>query len=146
MTNPYDPNSGYIPPTTGAQDPYAAAAYPQPGAYPSADPYQAAQPAGYGAAPQTSMGWGIAACVVGGISTFSCCLGVIALALGVVSLVKGSSVGSAWAMGDFAGAQRNADDARKFGMIGTIVGGVMIVLSITMWIAYFGFMMSAGTL
>ncbi len=157
MTNPYDPQSGYTPPPTGATDAYGQpggayqpgayqpGAY-QPGAYPAADPYQAqAQLGGYSAAPEAGTGWGIAACVVGAISSLSCCLGVVALALGVVALVKGSSVKSAWALGDFAGAQRNAEDAKRYGMIGTIVGGIFIVLSIIMWVAYFIFAVSASS-
>ncbi|GAA3029869.1 hypothetical protein GCM10010528_09210 [Gordonia defluvii] len=140
MANPYDPQSGYPVPSNGVPDPYGAH---QSGAYPP--PYPGVPPVGgYGVPPASNMGWGIAACVVGGISTFSCCLGIIALVCGVVALVKGSSVGSAWAVGDFAGAQRNADDAKKFGMIGTIVGGVMVLLSIIMWIAYFAFLASTG--
>ena len=116
MANPYDPQSGYPVPSNGVPDPYGAH---QSGAYPP--PYPGVPPVGgYGVPPASNMGWGIAA------------------------LVKGSSVGSAWAVGDFAGAQRNADDAKKFGMIGTIVGGVMVLLSIIMWIAYFAFLASTG--
>ncbi|MCF8609644.1 CD225/dispanin family protein [Gordonia sp. HY285] len=65
------------------------------------NPYQGGAP---GMEPDNNLVWAI-------LSTVLCCL-----PLGIVSIVKSTSVGKLWAMGDYAGAQQAADDAKKFAM------------------------------
>lgn len=57
------------------------------------------------------------------LTTVLCCL-----PLGIVGIVKAAEVNSKWNAGDFAGAQKSADDAKRFSIIGIVVGVVLIVL------------------
>lgn len=147
MTNPYDPNAvpggygqpdpgqpaygqpdaaqpgysqpGYAQPDAGQ---YAAPGYSQPGygtpAY-GAPAYGAPAP-GYPAAggyplagkPDNNLVWAI-------VTTVLCCL-----PLGIVAIVKANSVDKLWAVGDFAGAQQAADEAKRWSMWGLIAGVV----------------------
>ncbi|WP_372493171.1 CD225/dispanin family protein [Gordonia alkaliphila] len=67
---------------------------------------QYGQPSQFGGAPgmppDDNLVWAI-------LSTVLCCL-----PLGVVSIIKSTSVSKLWAMGDHAGAQQAAEDAKKF--------------------------------
>ena len=85
MSYPNDPNQ---PPNYGAggygQQPY--------GGFPGGTPA--------GPEPDNNLVWAI-------LSTVLCCL-----PLGIVSIVKSTSVSKLWAAGDYAGAQKAADEAR----------------------------------
>ncbi|MDR2232656.1 MAG: CD225/dispanin family protein [Tannerella sp.] len=59
------------------------------------------------------------------LSTILCCL-----PLGIVSIINATKVSSTYALGDYAGAQKASDDAKKWAMWGAIIGGVGIVLYI----------------
>ena len=69
-----------------------------------------------GPAPDNNLVWAI-------LSTLFCCL-----PLGIVSIVKAANVNSLWAQGQFAAAQKSAEDAKKFAMWGAIAGVVVIVV------------------
>lgn len=56
------------------------------------------------------------------VSTVLCCL-----PLGIVAIVKAAEVNSKWATGDYAGAQKSADDAKRFSMIAIGIGAVVVV-------------------
>ncbi|ASR01683.1 CD225/dispanin family protein [Gordonia rubripertincta] len=110
MSYPYDPNQqpNYGAPGYGQQQPY--------GAYPGG-----VVP---GPEPDNNLVWAI-------LTTVLCCL-----PLGIVAIVKSTSVSKLWAAGDFAGAQKAADDAKKWAMWGAIIG---VVGSILIVVAYFIF-------
>ncbi|MDR1779374.1 MAG: CD225/dispanin family protein [Tannerella sp.] len=57
--------------------------------------------------------------------TVFCCL-----PFGIVSIISSTKVSSAYAMGDYAGAQKASSDAKKWALWGAIIGGVVIVLYI----------------
>ncbi|GAB10283.1 hypothetical protein GOARA_056_00300 [Gordonia araii NBRC 100433] len=120
MSNPYDPNnpgdqSGYGQPAPG----YGQQPYPQPG-YPAAGGY------GYPLAgkPDNNLVWAI-------LCTVLCCL-----PLGIVAIVKSTSVDKLWATGDYAGAQNAADEAKRWAMWGAIIGVTVTVLSIIAYIIF----------
>lgn len=141
MTNPYDPNAipgghqpGYGQPDAGqpgyGQPDPGPAPYGQPG---YGAPGQVAPgygpPPGYGAPgyggqggypfavkPDNNLVWAI-------ITTILCCL-----PLGIVAIVKSTSVDKLWAAGDFAGAQAAADEAKRWSMWGMIAGAVWTIL------------------
>ena len=71
--------------------------------------------------PDNNLVWAI-------LCTVFCCL-----PLGIVSIVKSSKVGELWARGDMAGAQKAADDARKWAIWGAVIGPILIIL---FWILY----------
>lgn len=71
-----------------------------------------------GAPPDNYLVWAI-------LSTVFCCL-----PLGIVSIVKSTQVNSKWQMGDIAGAQQAAQDAKKFAIWSAIIGIVFAVLYI----------------
>ena len=74
-----------------------------------------------GSPPDNNLVWAI-------LCTVFCCL-----PLGIVSIVKSSKVGELWARGDMAGAQKAADDARKWAIWGAVIGPILIIL---FWILY----------
>ena len=80
-------------------------------AYGGGQPYGAPGPA-----PDNNLVWAI-------LSTLLCCL-----PLGIVSIVKSTSVNSLWAQGRYPEAQKAAEDAKKFAMWGAIAGVVVAVL------------------
>ncbi len=98
------------------QQPYGQPQYGQPqyGQTPYGQQQPFANPAG--PEPDNNLVWAI-------LSTVLCCL-----PLGIVAIVKSTSVSKLWAQGDYAGAQQAADDAKKFAMWGAIVGVVLVVL------------------
>lgn len=128
MTDPNDPNkfgpsygSGEFP--TGGDPQYGGG--PQYGQQPGGFPGGAPGGAPGGTPPENNLVWAI-------LTTIFCCL-----PLGVVAIIKASSVNNKWAMGDYAGAQRDADDAKKFALWGAIAGVVVILLYIV-WVAAVG--------
>ncbi len=80
-----------------------------------------------GSPPENYLVWAI-------LSTVFCCL-----PLGIVSIVKSSKVGELWARGDMAGAQKAADDAKKWAIWSAVVGPIIMILFMV-----FYFMIFAG--
>ena len=66
--------------------------------------------------PDNNLVWAI-------VSTILCCW-----PLGIVSIIKSTKVNSLWAQGDHAGAQKSADDAKKWAIYSAI--GVPIFFAI----------------
>ncbi|MEM7084766.1 MAG: CD225/dispanin family protein [Bacteroidota bacterium] len=71
-----------------------------------------------GSPPDNNLVWAI-------LCTVLCCL-----PLGIVSIIKSTKVKELWALGDHAGAQKAADDAKKYAIWGAVIGLVGIVLYI----------------
>jgi hypothetical protein len=74
---------------------------------------------GYAAPPDNYLVWAI-------LSTMLCCL-----PLGIVSIVKSSSVNTLWAQGQYDAARQASADAKKWAMWAAIVGlvaGALYVL------------------
>ena len=68
--------------------------------------------------PDNNLVWAI-------LCTVMCCL-----PLGIVAILKATSVEKLWYQGNYAGAQKAADDAKKYSIIGAIASAVFIVLYI----------------
>lgn len=92
-------------------------------------------PPGYGGAPQPHYGGGPGGqkphnnLVWGIVTTILCCL-----PLGVVSIVKATKVDTLWLQGDFAGAQKAADEAKQWAMY-ALFGGIAYVIVIVVMLA-----------
>ena len=69
-----------------------------------------------GTPPDNNLVWAI-------LCTVLCCL-----PLGIVSIIKASKVKDLWAHGDHIGAQKAADEAKKYAIWGALVGVIFIVL------------------
>ena len=69
-----------------------------------------------GNAPDNNLVWAI-------LCTVLCCL-----PLGIVSIIKSSKVKELWANGDHAGAQKAADDAKKYAIWGAAIGVIVLVI------------------
>ena len=69
-----------------------------------------------GSPPDNNLVWAI-------ICTVLCCL-----PLGIVAIIKSTKVKELWLSGDHAGAQKAADDAKKYAIWGMVAGGVVIHL------------------
>ncbi|GAB10434.1 hypothetical protein GOARA_056_01820 [Gordonia araii NBRC 100433] len=110
MTNPYDPQNN--PGAQGQPNP----GQPVPGQPVPGQPY--GHPGGLGPEPDNNLVWAI-------LSTVLCCL-----PLGIVAIIKSTSVSKLWAQGDVAGAQKAADDAKKFAIWGAVAAAVVLVLYI----------------
>jgi predicted secreted protein len=92
---------------------------PPPGNYPPPPPPSGGAyppPQGGGVQPNNNLVWAI-------LTTLFCCL-----PLGIVSIVKSTQVSGLWAQGQYAEAQKAADDAKKWAMWSAIVGAVVIVI------------------
>ena len=95
---------------------------PPPGGYPPPPPPAGgAYPPPGGAQPNNNLVWAI-------LVTVFCCL-----PLGIVSIVKATQVSGLWAQGQYAEAQKAADDAKKWAMWGAIIGAIAIVIWIILW-------------
>jgi len=68
--------------------------------------------------PDNNLVWAI-------LCTVLCCL-----PLGIVSIIKSTKVKELWALGDTAGAQKAADDAKKYAIWGTAAGAIFLVIYI----------------
>lgn len=66
--------------------------------------------------PDNNLVWAI-------LCTVLCCL-----PLGVVAIIKSTSVNSLWNQGKHDEAQKAADDAKKYAKWGAIAGGILILL------------------
>ncbi len=71
-----------------------------------------------GAPPENNLVWAI-------LCTVMCCM-----PLGVVAIIKSTKVKELWLQGDHAGAQKAADDAKKYSIWGAVISGIFIVLYI----------------
>jgi len=69
-----------------------------------------------GSPPDNNLVWAI-------LCTVLCCL-----PLGIVSIIKSTKVKELWAQGDHEGAQKAADDAKKYAIWGAVIGLVVLVL------------------
>jgi hypothetical protein len=66
--------------------------------------------------PDNNLVWAI-------LCTVMCCL-----PLGIVAIIKSTKVKELWAQGDHAGAQKAADDAKKYSIWGAGIGVLFIAL------------------
>lgn len=66
--------------------------------------------------PDNNLVWAI-------LCTVLCCL-----PLGIVAIIKSTKVKELWVQGDYAGAQKAADDAKKYAMWGAGIGLIFVVL------------------
>jgi formate/nitrite transporter FocA (FNT family) len=69
-----------------------------------------------GTPPDNNLVWAI-------LCTVMCCL-----PLGIVSIIKSAKVKELWAMGDHEGAQKAADDAKKYAIWGAVAGLVVGII------------------
>ncbi|HBR53876.1 MAG TPA: hypothetical protein DEA82_06695 [Flavobacteriaceae bacterium] len=69
-----------------------------------------------GSPPDNNLVWAI-------ICTVLCCL-----PLGIVSIIKSTKVKTLWLQGDHAGAQKAADDAKKWAIWGMVIGAIGITI------------------
>jgi hypothetical protein len=109
-------------------------------------PWQGQQPPGYG---QQPAGWGAPQPGWSGqqepeshllwaiLCTFLCCL-----PLGIVSIVYASRVSGLWAQGRYAEAQSASNSAKKWAIIGAVVGVASFVIGIILWFAVFAVVVS----
>jgi len=65
------------------------------------------------------------------LCTVLCCL-----PLGIVSIVYSTKVSGLWAQGRYAEAQAASDSAKKWAIIGAVVGAVSYVIGIVLWFAF----------
>ena len=70
--------------------------------------------------PESYLVWGILVTVLCGCG----------MPLGIVSIINASKVGSAYAVGDYVGAEKASKDAKKWAIWGAVVGGVFVLLYI----------------
>ena len=66
--------------------------------------------------PDNNLVWAI-------VSTILCCWPI-----GIFAIIKSTSVNKLWAQGDYAGAQKAADDAKKYSIWGAAAGLILVVL------------------
>ena len=57
------------------------------------------------------------------LTTLLCCM-----PLGIVSIVKSTQVDSLWAAGDYAGAVKASEEAKKWALIGAVSGAAVVAL------------------
>jgi len=91
---------------------------PQPG-WPGPQPGWQGQPE-----PDNHLVWAI-------LCTVLCCL-----PFGIVSLVYSNKVSGLWSQGRWAEAQAAADNAKKWAIIGAIVGAVFAVIIVVLWVSF----------
>ena len=75
-----------------------------------------------GTPPDNNLVWAI-------ICTVLCCL-----PLGIVAIIKSTKVKELWLQGDHAGAQKAADDAKKYSIWGMVAGGVGLLIYIILMV------------
>jgi hypothetical protein len=80
--------------------------------------------------PDNNLVWAI-------VSTVLCCW-----PFGIVSIIKSTKVNSLWVQGDFVGAQKSADDAKKWAIysaVGAVLFWVLyIVIMVVFGVAIYG--------
>ena len=85
---------------------------------------QAPQPGWGQSEPDSHLVWAI-------LCTVLCCI-----PLGIVSIVYSTKVSGLWAQGRYAEAQSAADSAKKWAIIGAVVGAVSYVIGVVLWFAF----------
>jgi len=70
------------------------------------------------------------------VCTVLCCM-----PLGIISIIKATKVKELWVLGDLAGAQKAADDAKKYAIWGAVITLVGVILC---FIIAFAFMILGG--
>ncbi len=75
-----------------------------------------------GTPPDNNLVWAI-------LCTVLCCL-----PLGIVSIIKATKVNELWALGDVAGAQKAADDAKKWAIWGALTSVFFLVLYVILMV------------
>ena len=96
-----------------------------PGPYEGSPGWQGQQPGWQGQPePDNHLVWAI-------LCTVLCCLPV-----GIVSLVYSNKVSGLWSQGRWAEAQAAADNAKKWAIIGAIVGAVFAVIIVVLWVSF----------
>lgn len=106
----------------------------QPPAWPGQPPpgYPAPQPGWPGQRePDNYLVWAI-------LVTVFCCL-----PFGIVSLVYSTKVSGLWAQGRYGEAQTAADNAKKWAIIGAVVGVAAAVIGVILWFAMFAAIISS---
>ena len=116
MSYPPGPYEGY--PDWQRQQPGWQPQPPQPG-WPAPQPGWQGQPE-----PDNHLVWAI-------LCTVLCCL-----PLGIVSIVYSTKVSGLWAQGRYAEAQSAADSAKKWAIIGAIVGGVFYLIVVLLFFVF----------
>ena len=132
MSNPENPNDPYGQQPYGQQPQYGQPQYGQPqyGQPQYGQPQYGAAP---GIEPDNNLVWAI-------LSTVLCCL-----PLGIVSIMKATSVSGLWARGDYAGAQQAADDAKKFAIWSAIASVVIWVIVVIVYVVIIAAAVSTNT-
>lgn len=77
------------------------------------------------APPDNNLVWAI-------LCTIFCCI-----PLGIVAIIKSTKVKELWALGDYEGAQKAANDAKKYSLWGAAV-------ALILWVLYFLFFVIIG--
>lgn len=75
-----------------------------------------------GTPPDNNLVWAI-------LCTVLCCL-----PLGIVSIIKATKVKELWALGDYAGAQKAANDAKKWAIWGAAISAIFLVLYVLFFV------------
>ena len=78
-----------------------------------------------GPPPENNLVWAI-------LCTVLCCL-----PFGIVSIIKSTKVKELWTFGDYEGAQKAADDAKKWAIWGAVV-------AVLLWVVYLLLIMTIG--
>jgi hypothetical protein len=99
---------------------------PPPPGYPTPQPGWPAQ-----REPDNYLVWGI-------LVTVLCCL-----PFGIVSIVYSTRVSGLWTQGRYAEAQDAADNAKKWAIIGGVVGVAAYVIGVILWFAMFAAIVSS---
>ncbi len=99
---------------------------PPPPGYPAPQPGWPAQ-----REPDNYLVWGI-------LVTVLCCL-----PFGIVSIVYSTKVSGLWVQGRYAEAQTAADNAKKWAIIGAVVGVAAYVIGVILWFAMFAAIVSS---
>ena len=72
------------------------------------------------------------------LCTVLCCI-----PFGIVSIVYATRVSGLWAEGRYAEAQSASDSAKKWAIIGAVVGGATYVIGIILWFAFIAAVVSS---
>lgn len=77
--------------------------------------------------PETNLVWAI-------LCTAMCCL-----PLGIVAIIKATSVEKLWAEGRYEEAEKASSDAKKFALIGAVGAAVLVALYMLFYVFLFAF-------
>jgi len=85
-----------------------------------------------GSPPDNNLVWAI-------LCTVLCCL-----PLGVVAIIKSTKVKELWLAGDHVGAQKAADDAKKYSIWGAVAGPVIYIIICVIYFVIFAAAVGSG--